>query len=107
MSLLRGSAAVRGDASLKRHFAVRAAKGWKQPSTFPALSPNAAGSFIYCEGAFHGLTCGALSLMGSDFWKEGFGPLLRDSAAVPFDSIAPLEEKLATKKFAAFIVEPI
>lgn len=45
--------------------------------------------------------------MGSDFWKEGFGPLLRDSAAVPFDSIAPLEEKLATKKFAASIVEPI
>lgn len=62
---------------------------------------------LYCGGAFHGLTCGALSLMGSDFWKEGFGPLLQDTAAVPFGSIAPLEEKLATKKFAAFIVEPI
>ena len=45
--------------------------------------------------------------MGSDFWKEGFGPLLQDTAAVPFGSIGPLEEKLATRKFAAFIVEPI
>ena len=62
---------------------------------------------LYCNGAFHGLTCGALSLMGSDFWKEGFGPLLQDTAAVPFGSIGPLEEKLATRKFAAFIVEPI
>src|SRR5579864_2193830 len=31
---------------------------------------------IYAEGAFHGLTCGALSLMGSPFWSAGFGPLL-------------------------------
>lgn len=29
---------------------------------------------LYCDGAFHGLTCGALSLMGSDFWKEVPGP---------------------------------
>ena len=24
-----------------------------------------------------GLTCGALSLMGDPFWREGFGPMLR------------------------------
>ena len=29
---------------------------------------------LYAEGAFHGLTCGALSLMGDSFWKGGFGP---------------------------------
>src|SRR2546427_5378602 len=29
---------------------------------------------VYAEGAFHGLTCGALSLMGDPFWSKGFGP---------------------------------
>lgn len=62
---------------------------------------------LYAEGAFHGLTCGALSLMGDPFWREGFGPLLPGTESVPFGNIRPLEEKLATKRFAAFIVEPI
>jgi ornithine--oxo-acid transaminase len=62
---------------------------------------------LYAEGAFHGLTCGALSLMGNAFWRESFGPLLPDTEAVPFGDLETLERKLATKKFAAFIVEPI
>jgi ornithine--oxo-acid transaminase len=62
---------------------------------------------IHAEGAFHGLTCGALSLMGNPFWKTGFGPLLPDVEAVPFGDLAALERKLAGKRCAAFIVEPI
>jgi ornithine--oxo-acid transaminase len=62
---------------------------------------------LYAQGAFHGLTCGALSLMGDPFWREGFGPLLPGTEAVPFGSLAALEERLATKRFAAFIVEPV
>ena len=62
---------------------------------------------LYADGAFHGLTCGALSLMGDAFWREGFGPLLPDTQAVPFDDAGALEQHLATKKFAAFIVEPL
>ncbi len=62
---------------------------------------------LYANGAFHGLTCGALSLMGDSFWKAGFGPLLPDTAAVPFDELEALEKQLSTKKFAAFLVEPI
>ena len=62
---------------------------------------------LYADGAFHGLTCGALSLMGDDFWKGGFGPLLPDTQSVPFGDLALLEKHLATKKFAAFIVEPV
>ena len=62
---------------------------------------------LYANGAFHGLTCGALSLMGDSFWREGFGPLLPDTEAIPFDDLAALERKLASKRFAAFIVEPI
>ena len=62
---------------------------------------------LCAEGAFHGLTCGALSLMSDAHWREGFGPLLADARMVPFANIADLEQQLATKKFAAFIVEPI
>jgi ornithine--oxo-acid transaminase len=62
---------------------------------------------LYAEGAFHGLTCGALSLMGDSFWRSGFGPLLSGTEAIPFDDIEELEEKLSTRRFAAFVVEPI
>ncbi|HLK67190.1 MAG TPA: aspartate aminotransferase family protein [Bryobacteraceae bacterium] len=62
---------------------------------------------LYAEHAFHGLTCGALSLMSDDFWRSGFGPLLPGADGVPFGSIERLEEKLVTRQFAAFIVEPI
>lgn len=61
---------------------------------------------LYANGAFHGLTCGALSLMGDNFWREGFGPLLPDAHAVPFGDLKLLEEKLATRRFAALILEP-
>ncbi len=62
---------------------------------------------LYAERAFHGLTCGALSLMDNEFWRGGFGPLLPDTEAIPFDDIAAVEQRLQTRKFAAFIVEPI
>ena len=62
---------------------------------------------LYAIGAFHGLTCGALSLMGDPFWRHGFGPLLPDTESVPFGSLKVLQGKLATGQFAAFIVEPI
>jgi ornithine--oxo-acid transaminase len=58
-------------------------------------------------GAFHGLTCGALSLMDQPFWRQGFGPLLPGVEAVPFGDLAALGAKLRTKKFAALIAEPI
>src|SRR5664279_1804046 len=59
------------------------------------------------SGGFHGLTCGALSLMTNDFWRKGFGSLLPDMEFVPYGNIRDLEIKLATKSFAAFILEPI
>ncbi len=64
-------------------------------------------SILYCDGAFHGLTCGALALMGDPFWKEGFGPMMQATEAIPFNDLEALEEKLSTKKFAAFMLEPV
>jgi ornithine--oxo-acid transaminase len=62
---------------------------------------------LYAEGGFHGLTCGALSLMSNPFWTQGFGALLPDTASVPFGRLAELERQLATRRFAAFVVEPV
>jgi ornithine--oxo-acid transaminase len=55
-------------------------------------------SLIYAEGAFHGLTCGALSLMGDPFWKQGFGTLLLNTQQIPFNNLSVLEQQLQTKK---------
>ncbi len=62
---------------------------------------------LYAENAFHGLTCGALSLMGGTSWAKGWGPLLPETKAVAFGDLDALEKQLATKKYAAYIVEPI
>jgi ornithine--oxo-acid transaminase len=62
---------------------------------------------LYAHGAFHGLTCGALSLMSDPFWSEGFGPMLPGTQGVPFGDLDALERHVTTRKFAAFIVEPV
>ncbi len=62
---------------------------------------------LSCERAFHGLTCGALSLMDGEYWRKGFGPLLPETAVVPFGDLAALEKELASKRYAAFFVEPV
>lgn len=59
------------------------------------------------DGAFHGLTCGALSLMGSSFWREGFGSLLVGAEQLPFGSLQSLRAKLTTGRYAALFLEPI
>jgi ornithine--oxo-acid transaminase len=62
---------------------------------------------LYARGAFHGLTCGALSLMDEPFWREGFGSLLPETEPVAFGDPEALEQRLRTRKFAMFIVEPM
>ena len=62
---------------------------------------------LYANGAFHGLTCGALSLMNDPFWRGSFGPLLSDTVAIPFNDLEALERQLSTGRYAAFVCEPI
>src|SRR5579863_6724755 len=62
---------------------------------------------LACKDAFHGLTCGALSLMNGQYWRKGFGPLLPETATVTFGNLAELEKELSTRRYAAFFVEPI
>ena len=62
---------------------------------------------VHCEHAFHGLTYGALSLCGDRQFRERFGPFVGNCASVPFDDLAALEQALAGRDVAAFVVEPI
>jgi len=62
---------------------------------------------VYCDHGYHGLTMGALSLVGDDIFREGFGPLLPNCSAIPFNNLDALETALHNKDVAAFIVEPI
>jgi ornithine--oxo-acid transaminase len=62
---------------------------------------------ISCENSFHGVTLGPLSLVGDEFFKEGFGPLLPGCKRVPFGDLERLEAELRTNDVAAFLVEPI
>jgi ornithine--oxo-acid transaminase len=62
---------------------------------------------LAAEHAFHGLTCGALSLMSDESWSGGFGPLLLGAQFVTFGDVEALEQELKSKQFAAFVVEPV
>lgn len=62
---------------------------------------------ISCDSSFHGVTLGPLSLVGDEFFKEGFGPLLPGCSRVPFGDLERLEAELRRKDVAAFFVEPI
>ncbi len=90
----------------KVFFASSGSEGIEATIKFARAHTRRAG-ILYAAGAFHGLTCGALSLMSNDFWKDGFGPLLPGTEAVPFGDIDAVERKLAAKTFAAFVLEPL
>jgi ornithine--oxo-acid transaminase len=62
---------------------------------------------IHCTRAFHGLSLGSLSVNGNDEFKEGFGPMLGPTTAVPFNDLEALERELSKGDVAGFIVEPI
>ena len=90
----------------KVYFASSGSEGIEAVIKFSRAHTGRTG-LLYADGAFHGLTCGALSLMGDPFWRTGFGPLLPGAEGVPFNNLEALEQELASRQFAAFIVEPI
>ena len=62
---------------------------------------------VYCKGAFHGKTMGALAVTGRKHYQEAFAPMMPDCDYIPFGDAAALEEKLNKGDIAAFITEPI
>ncbi|MER5832948.1 aspartate aminotransferase family protein [Streptomyces sp. NPDC002130] len=61
---------------------------------------------LYCAHAFHGLTTGSLSVNGESVFRDGFAPLLPDTA-VPLGDLDALERELRKGDVAALIFEPI
>lgn len=61
---------------------------------------------LYCAHAFHGLTTGSLSVNGESGFRDGFAPLLPDTA-VPLGDLDALERELRKGDVAALIVEPV
>ncbi|BDH13682.1 aspartate aminotransferase family protein [Streptomyces hygroscopicus] len=64
------------------------------------------GRILYCTHAFHGLTTGSLSVNGEDGFRDGFAPLLPDTA-LEMGDLDALERELKRGDVAAFVVEPI
>src|SRR5437868_7402140 len=63
---------------------------------------------ISLASAFHGLSLGALSLMGCESFTEGFGPLMEGfDARVPIDDLEALDRQLRSRDVAAFVIETV
>ena len=62
---------------------------------------------VYCDYAFHGLSTGALSINGVDFYRERFGELMPGTHRIPFNDLDALERALSSHPVAAFILEPV
>lgn len=60
---------------------------------------------ISCKNAYHGSTHGALSIIGSEEWKNSFRPLLPDVRQIVFNKWEELN--FITEKTACVIIEPV
>jgi ornithine--oxo-acid transaminase len=90
----------------KVYFATSGSDGVETAIKFSRAHTGRKG-LLAARGAFHGLTCGALALMDSGFWSDGFGEMIPGVEFVDFGDLAQLEAQLATKHHAALILEPI
>ena len=62
---------------------------------------------LYCERSFHGKTLGSLSVTGNRTYQRPFEPLVPECEAIPFGDPETLERALASRRFAALVVEPV
>jgi 3-acetyloctanal aminotransferase len=62
---------------------------------------------LSCDGAFHGKTLGSLSVTGNPAYQKPFAPLLGACESIAYGDCDALERALVSRRFAAFIVEPV
>lgn len=60
---------------------------------------------VACNNAYHGSTHGALSIMGNEFLKNTFRPLLPDVRFIGFGNVNDL--RFVTNRTACVIIEPV
>ena len=63
--------------------------------------------FVSCEGGYHGLSFGAMSVCGSDRYSKCVGSLMSGCDRVPFGDIGALGAALKDRDVAGFVVEPV
>jgi ornithine--oxo-acid transaminase len=90
----------------KVFFANSGSEAVESAIKFARAATSRAG-IVFCDHGFHGLSYGALSLNGDAIFRTGFEPLLPECVKIPFNDLAALEQALASRRIAAFIVEPI
>lgn len=61
--------------------------------------------FISCKNAYHGSTQGALSILGSEYFKRNYRPLLPDCIQIQYGNMQDILK--ITEKTAAIIIEPV
>ena len=61
--------------------------------------------FISCKNSYHGSTQGSLSLLGDEYFKSNYRPLLPDTRQIRFNNFKDI--LLITKKTAAVFMEPV
>ncbi len=63
---------------------------------------------VSLASAFHGLSLGALSLMGCESFTEGFGPLMEGfDARVALDDVEAVDRQLRSRDVAALVIETV
>ncbi|TVR77956.1 MAG: aspartate aminotransferase family protein [Chitinophagaceae bacterium] len=60
---------------------------------------------IYCKSSYHGSSQGALSIMGDEYFKQNFRPLLPDCKMIEYGNSSDIEK--ISKKTACIFIEPV
>jgi ornithine--oxo-acid transaminase len=72
-----------------------------------ARAATARGGLVSLSGAFHGLSLGALSIMGNPHFQDGFGPYLEGCHRVNIGDLPGVENLLSKGDIAGVIIEPV
>ncbi|NUQ75920.1 MAG: aspartate aminotransferase family protein [Polyangiaceae bacterium] len=72
-----------------------------------AIAVTGKSKIAYAEGGYHGTTLGALACMAKGLYREPFEAVLNKHIEIPFGDLEALEQALAKRDIAAFLLEPL
>jgi putrescine aminotransferase len=104
--LLAEALAARLPAELSRAHFVSSGSEAVDGALKLAFAATRRSGVLSCERGYHGVSLGALSVIGSEKMRAPF-PAMTGREMIPFGDLDAAETKLKTERFAAFIVEPI